>query len=74
MLLIVLRDRCTAMTIPRRSPLTKETPAGFHRNVGPCAQGDADLGLRECGGVVNAVAGHGNETAFALEALDLSGH
>jgi hypothetical protein len=54
--------------------LTKVTPAGFHRNVGPCAHGDADLGLRECGGVVNAVAGHGNETAFALEALDLSGH
>ena len=40
--------------------------AAFHGDVGAGAHGDADIGLRERGGVVDAVAGHGDESSLLL--------
>ena len=40
---------------------------GLHGHVGPAADGDADIGLLQCRGVVDAIADHGHPLAvFAL--------
>ena len=44
--------------------------AAFHGDVGAGAHGDADVGLREGGGVVDAVAGHGDDSSLLLEFAD----
>ena len=68
MLRMVARLSLRARTIPRRSPLTSVTPRAFHGDVGAGAHGDADIGLRQRGGVVDAVAGHGHDSALRLQA------
>ena len=45
----------------------------LHRHVGPGAHGDAHVGLGQRGGVVDAVAGHGDDAALGLQALDRLG-
>ena len=40
------------------------------RHVGAGAHRDADLGLSQCRRIVNAVAGHGNDVAVALQLFD----
>ena len=45
--------------------------AGLDGHVGARADGDAEVGLGERGGVVDAVADHGDGVALGLEALDL---
>ena len=42
----------------------------LHRDVGARAHRDADVGLRERRRVVDAVAGHRDDAALALQALD----
>ena len=42
----------------------------LHGDVGARAHGDADLGLRQRGRVVDAVAGHRHDAPFLLEPLD----
>ena len=54
-----------ARTMPRRSPFTSVTPALSHRDVGAGAHRDADVGLRERGRVVDAVARHRDDAALA---------
>jgi hypothetical protein len=44
-------------------------PASF-RCLRACIHGYADISLRECRRVVGAVAGHSNQLAFGLLALD----
>ena len=44
--------------------------AAFHGDVGAGAHGDADVGLRERGGVVDAVAGHGDDSSLPLQFAD----
>jgi hypothetical protein len=44
--------------------------AAFHGNVGAGAHGDADVGLREGGSVVDAVAGHGDDSSLLLQFAD----
>ena len=44
---------------------------GFDGDVGAGADRETDVGLREGGGVVDAVADHADEMAFALQAPDL---
>ena len=39
-------------------------------DVGARSHGDADVGLRQCGSVVDAVAHHGHRRALALQPLD----
>ena len=56
--------------MPRRSPLTSVTAGALHRDVGPGAHRDADVGLGERRGVVDAVAGHRHDAALGLEPLD----
>ena len=56
--------------MPRRSPFTSVTPGALHRHVGARAHGDAHVGLRQRRRVVDAVAGHGHDVPFGLEALD----
>ena len=40
--------------------------AGFARRLRTCVHGDADVGLRERGSVIGAVAAHGDELALGL--------
>ena len=42
----------------------------LHGDVGAGAHGDADIGLRQRRGVVDAVAGHGHDAPFRLQPLD----
>ena len=44
--------------------------AGFDGDVGAGAHGDAEVGLGEGGGVVDAVADHGDDLALGLQAAD----
>ena len=44
--------------------------AAFHGNVGAGAHGDADVGLRERGSVVDAVSGHGDDSSLLLQFAD----
>src|SRR3546814_11396342 len=44
--------------------------AGFDGDVGAGAHGEAEVGLGEGGGVVDAVTDHGHRAALSLEALD----
>ena len=44
--------------------------AGFDGDVGAGAHGDAEVGLGEGGGVVDAVADHGDDLAVGLQAAD----
>ena len=44
--------------------------AGFDGDVGAGAHGDPEVGLGEGGGVVDAVADHGDDVAVGLEASD----
>src|ERR1035441_2651901 len=44
--------------------------AAFHGDVGAGAHGDADVGLGEGGGVVDAVAGHGDDSSLLLKFAD----
>ena len=44
--------------------------AGFDGDVGAGAHGEAEVGLGEGGGVVDAVADHGDDLALGLEAAD----
>ena len=44
--------------------------AAFHGNVGAGAHGDSDIGLSECGRVVDAVAGHGDDSSLPLQFAD----
>ena len=48
-------------------------PGRLDRDVRAGADRDPDIGGRECGGVVDAVADHGDRAAALLEALDGSG-
>src|SRR3546814_10724907 len=43
--------------------------AGFDGDVGAGAHGEAEVGLGEGGGVVDAVTDHGHRAALSLEAL-----
>ena len=43
--------------------------ATFHGDVGAGAHGDADVGLGECGRVVDTVAGHGDDSSLLLQFL-----
>ena len=62
-----------ARTTPRRSPRTRVMPALSHGDVGAGPHGDADVGLGQRRGVVDPVAGHGDDAALGLEPLDLLG-
>ena len=45
--------------------LDERDAGALHRDVGARAHGDADVGLRERRRVVDAVAGHRHDAAFA---------
>ena len=42
----------------------------LHRHIGPGAHRDPDLGLRQGGGVVDAIPRHPDETPLILQLLD----
>src|SRR5712692_4268473 len=44
--------------------------AAFHCNVSASAHGNSDVSLRQRGPVVDAIAGHGDDVSFLLQALD----
>ena len=67
---IVARLNRRARTMPRRSPFTSVTPGAFDRDVRAGAHGDADIGLRQRGRIVDAVAGHRDAFAPRLQRLD----
>ena len=69
MLRIVACDSWRARTMPIRSPLSSVTPGALHRHVGAGAHRDADVGCRQGGRIVDAVARHGDDPSFALEPL-----
>ena len=54
--------------MPVRSPLSSVTPRALDRDVGAGAHGDADVGGGERRRIVDAVAGHGDDAAFARAA------
>ena len=59
------RGRCRS-----RSPLTSVIPAALHGHVGAGAHRDADVRLRQRGGVVDPVAGHRDHAPLRLQPLD----
>ena len=70
MFYIVASDSLRARTMPVRSPCSRVMPALSMATSVPDAHGDADVGGGEGGGVVDAVAGHRDDSALAAEALD----
>jgi hypothetical protein len=69
MLRIVARDSRRAGAMPRRSPLHQGDARALDRDVRAGAHGDADIGPRRARGVVDAVAGHGDDDDLRLEPL-----
>ena len=70
MVLRVRRDSRMASAAIRRSPAHQGEVAGLDRHVGAGAHGQAEVGLGQRGGVVDAVADHGHDPALGLEPLD----
>ena len=66
----VRRDRRMASAAARRSPRDEGEVAGLDGDVGAGAHGEAEVGLGERGGVVDAVADHGDDLALGLQAAD----
>ncbi len=64
----VRRASRTASAATRRSPPHQGQVAGLDRHVGAGAHGQAEVGLGERGGVVDAVADHGHDPALGLQA------
>ena len=73
MLLMVARLSRRARTTPRRSPLTRVTPALSIATSVPVPIAMPTCGLGQRRRVVDAVAGHGDDAALGLEPLDLLG-
>ena len=69
--LIVARDSEMAVATPAELARHEGDVAGLHRHVGAGADGDADVGLRERRGVVDAVADHRHPLALRLQRRDL---
>ena len=63
----VRRDSRIASTAARRSPRTSVRSAGLDRHVGAGAHRQPEVGLRERGGVVDAVADHRDHAALGLQ-------
>ena len=53
-----------------RSPRTSVNIRRFDGDVGAAADGEADIGLRQRRGVIDAVADHSHARAFRLHLLD----
>ena len=66
----VRRERRIASAGDREVAAHEGEVAGLDGDVGAGAHGDAEVGLGEGGGVVDAVADHGDDLAFGLEAPD----
>ncbi len=73
MLRMVARLSVMAVTTPSQGPRDEGDVGGLDGDVGAGADGEADVGLGEGGCVVDAVADHGDDTAFVLEAAHLEG-
>src|SRR2546423_9408617 len=71
MLRITRRLKRIALTIPRRSPSRRVIPALSIATVRAIAHGDADIGSRQRGIVIDAIASHGDDVASAAKFLDL---
>jgi hypothetical protein len=56
-----------AVTTPRRSPPTQRHVGGRHGHVGTGSDRDAEIGLGQRGGVVDAVPDHGHASALRLQ-------
>ena len=56
---------------PFQVAFDKRHAGTLHRDIGAGAHGDADIGLRQRRRIVDAVAGHGDDTSLGLKALDL---
>ena len=70
MLRIVACDSRRAATMPRRSPLSSVTPEDFDRDIRSRAHRNPDVGSRKRRGVVDPVAGHGDDPTFLPKAFD----
>ena len=56
--------------MPREVAAEQRDARGFHGDIGPRPHRDPDVGRRERRGVVDAVAGHGDDTAFFPQTFD----
>ena len=70
MFAIVASESARARAMPRRSPFTSVTCALCIATSVPVPIAMPDVGLRERGRVVDAVAGHRDDAALALQPLD----
>ena len=68
MLRMVARLSARARAMPARSPLTSVTPALCIATSVPVPIASADVGLRKCGRIVDAVAGPRHRVPFATQA------
>ncbi len=64
---MVARLNFLARTMPRRSPLHQRDARALDGHVRARAHGDAHLRLRQRRRVVDAVTGHGDDAALALQ-------
>ena len=69
MLRIVARLRRARADDAAQVALDQRDAGALHRDVGAGAHRDADIGLRQRRRVVDAVAGHRDDAALALQAL-----
>ena len=67
----VRRERRTSLATPQRSLDSRVMSEDFDGHVGAGANGDAEIGLHERRGVVDAVADHGHHASFGLQPADL---
>ena len=65
-----------SLMVPTHGPRVRggeDEPGGLDRDIGAGADRDAHIGAGERGGVVDAVADHGDGEAAAVQLVDLGG-
>ena len=66
----VRRERRMASALAQQVARDERDVGGLDRDVGAGADGEAEVGLRERGRVVDAVADHRDDAALVLQAAD----
>ena len=70
MFFIVALESSLAPHDTAKISLDQRYSGAFHGDIRARAHGDAHMGLRQSRGVIDAVSGHGHESAFVLQPLD----
>src|SRR6185437_14844905 len=64
-----LAERDDARHIPRVTPDQYDI-AGFDRDISPCSDRDSDIGGKQCGRIVDAIADHSDSLVLGASLCD----